>query len=436
MRSARHHRRHEVRPEHHHREAGAIPGAPTGGAHSGGFSDAMVRHWLLHGGEVPGVKGYQKPASRIKQLVQPQMPSSVGPGSQIVIPIRNVGYLRSVRLVGSLTATGGGTTTSNRTKLGLANLFSNVTLQDYAGNRRINCDGWYLVYLAASKRYYRAEGAAYTTDSPLGIANNNPGTVTAAQWAGWNAPATIAAAATPVLTFVIDIPLCVGGHDLRGLLDAQVTEVQTTITLTVNPNFACTNSADPTFSAYQSGGTDLVTISNFALNCYQSYFYDLPHGEHGAELAPVEDIATGYYVETVPFAILNNNVDNAYQYVNRRRFLSTTAIFDNGGTLNFGTDITSLAIMSASQTPFIRVDPHEQLYMQRLHFGDDLPPGMYFWSHRGGPEEMIPIDTRVLGNMQWVIQPSTLNAGASVRFGFEQLVQLGDVREGPSLASR
>lgn len=445
MRSARRHRQ-EVR---HHRQAehemrrrqgrggtpGMFPGAPTSPAPGPGMPSAMLARAILEGGLIDG--RYQPPAQRITQYVPPTLPSVVAPGSPIVITIRNVGYLKRVRMAFSMTVTGGGTTTSTRTKLGLANLFSNVTLQDYAGNRRINCDGWLLVYLAASRRLgYGAEGGAYTSDTPLGIANNNPGTVTATQWAGWNCPSSITSAATAVVTGVIDIPLTPGGYDLRGLLDAQVTEVVTTITATINPNFACTSSADPTFSVFQSGGTDLVTISNFSLLPYQHYLYDLPKNAAGQELAPVEDIATGYYLETVPFAILNNNVDNAYQYVNRRRFLSTFAIFDNGGTLNFGTDVNFFKILSASQTPILQVDPHTQLYEQRLFFGADLPPGMYYWDQRGAPEAFVPIDTRVFGNMQWVLQPNVVNTGASVRFGFEQLVSLGDVREGPSLASR
>ena len=440
MRSARRPmHRHEVRREDRHpkgrenrQEHGHGTGGGVGGA-GGPGSPAWLSHAILYGGVIDG--RYQPPANRIRQYVPPTLPATVAPGSPIVITIRNVGYMRQLVLEFSLTVSGGGTTTSTRTAMGLANLFSNITLQDYAGNRRINCDGWYLVYLAATKRPW-LEGAAVTNDSPLGFGNNNPVTVTAAQWAGWNCPASISAAGSAVVTGVIVIPLTPDIADLRGLLDAQVTEVVTTVTATVNPNFAVVSGADATYSVYQSGGSDLVTISNFSLVPYQDYFYDLPKNGAGAELVPLDEISQAYYLETVPFAVLNNNVDNYYQYVNRRRFLSTMAVFDNGGSLNFGTDVNFFKILSASQTPLMQVDPHIQLYDQRLFFGTDIPKGMYFFPHRGRPNEMVPIDTRVYGNMQWVIQPNTLNSGASVRLGFEQLVNLGDVRQGPSLSSR
>ena len=104
--------------------------------------NAMVRQLILRGGVLGNQ--YFPPAVDMWQQLNPILPASVGPGSVITIQLRNVGLVKRLVLELSATITAGATSAQTLTKLGLANLISNITFIDLGNNTRINSTGWHL----------------------------------------------------------------------------------------------------------------------------------------------------------------------------------------------------------------------------------------------------------------------------------------------------
>src|SRR5690242_1959041 len=94
--------------------------------------NAMIRQLILRGGVLGGM--YFPPAVDMWQQLNPLLPSGVGPGSVVTIPLRNVGLVKRLVIEITATVTAGATTTQTLTKLGLANLISNVTFIDLGNN--------------------------------------------------------------------------------------------------------------------------------------------------------------------------------------------------------------------------------------------------------------------------------------------------------------
>jgi hypothetical protein len=68
--------------------------------------------------------------------------------------------------------------------------------------------------------------------------------------------------------------------------------------------------------------------------------------------------------------------------------------------------------------------------MTRNLIGDDAPKGVYIINHR-----KRPVATNQYGNMQFVINPSTVNAGASLLMGYEMLAIQSQAINAGSLAA-
>ena len=180
-------------------------------------------------------------------------------GSVINVPVRNVGLLKRfvVEVSGTWAQSSGETQT--RTTLGGANLFSNVTFTDLSNQQRINTPGWHLHALATARRQ-ASFGDSFTNASAAGYGNNYavctmPSPVTTAQTFRW----------------FYEIPIAYGDYDLRGALYMNVVNATANLQMTINPNFAATNAADPTLSVYQSSNTNLGTLTNVTITVYQNF---------------------------------------------------------------------------------------------------------------------------------------------------------------------
>jgi hypothetical protein len=104
----------------------------------------------------------------------------------------------------------------------------------------------------------------------------------------------------------------------------------------------------------------------------------------------------------------------AIPYANLRSFLSTTIIYDNGGTLNAGTDITNFGLQVANNTFIWQYDVQLEAYLTRKLLNADTPKGMYYFDHRRDP-----ISTDQFGNTQFVLLPNTVNTNAFLLVGYE-----------------
>lgn len=395
------------------------------GAQSANQSPAAMnyaaRNLILRGGFVG--QTYFPPAIDVWQPINPQLPSNPAPGTVITFYVRNVGLIKRLVVRFKATVTAGATSVQNLTPWGLQNFISNVTFFDLGNNMRINSTGWHLTAIASAKRR-GPFGAAYTTDTPFGMGNIN----NRVQFA----PSTLAANGTSEIDFQLEIPFVKNDMDLRGAIYGDVTQATMQVQLTLNPNMFVASTADPTLAVYQSVGADLMTLSATSMQVYQNYLDALPRQPNGTPILPEIDIGTAYLLNTTASGLPVANQDNAVSFVNARSYESLTFAYDNNGTLNInGSDLNYVALQSANFTNIINVDGRMLGLMVRNVLGDDLPKAMYYLDFRHRP-----IDTNQFGNMQFVVNPSSVGgSGAVILYGWEAFGVIGLVNQGGSIPS-
>jgi hypothetical protein len=382
--------------------------------------NAMVRQLILRGGALGQM--YFPPAVDMWQQLNPILPSSVGPGSVITIQLRNVGLVKRLVVEFSATITAGSTSVQTLSALGLANLVSNVTFIDLGNNTRINTTGWHLNLVSSVKRR-RVFAAAYTSDTPNGYGAINNRIM--------YAPATIAANGSTPIRFILEIPFVKNNHDLRGSIFADVTNATMAVQITLNPQMFVSSTADPTLAMYQSGGADLASLSAVAVQCNQNYLDQLPRNpQTAAPILPALDLGTAYLLNNTASGLPVVNQDNGFAFVNARSYESVAFIYDNNGTLNInGTDLNYLQVTSANFTQILRFDGMMAATLERDILGDDFPRGVRYLDFRHRP-----ISTDMYGNMQIIVNPSSvLGSAAVILFGWESYGVIGQVNQGGSL---
>jgi hypothetical protein len=381
--------------------------------------NAAARQLILSGGQVGNM--YYPPAIDVWQPQNPVLPSAPAPGSVLTFNLRNVGLVKRLIIRFKATVTAGASTTQTLTALGLANFISNITFNDLGNNTRINSTGWHLSMVSTANRK-RVFGAAYTTDTPLGYGNNNNRVM--------YAPATIAANGTSEIDFELEVPFVRADNDLRGAIYADVTNASMQVLVTLNPNMFVTSTADATLAMYQSGGTDLASLSNLSVQVFQNYLDQLPRAGNGSPILPALDIGTAYLLNNTSSGLPIAGQDNGAAFVNSRTYQSLTFIYDNNGTLNVnGSDLNYVALQSANFTNIMNLDGRMLGLLQRNILGVDAPKGMYYLSF-----QTRPIDTNQFGNMQLVINPSTVGgAAAAFLYGWEAYGIIGLVNQGGSI---
>ncbi len=382
-------------------------------------ANMAARSLILRGGMVG--KTYYPPAIDVWQPQNPILPSSPGPGSILTFYLRNVGLVKRLVVRFKATVTAGASSTQTLTKWGLANFISNVSFFDLGNNQRINSTGWHLTAVSSAKRR-RVFGAAYTSDTPLGYGNNNNRVM--------YAPSTISANGTSEIDFQLEIPFVKNDTDLRGAIYADVTQATMQVQITLNPILFVSSTADPTLAMYASCGSDLASLSALTVNFWQNYLDQLPRAQNGAPILPTQDLGTAYLLNNTASGLPVANQDNGAAFVNSRTYESVTFGYDNNGTLNVnGSDINYIQLQSANFTNILNLDGRMIGLMERNVLMDDFPAGMYYLDFRHRP-----IDTNQYGNMQLVINPSSVSgSGAFFLYGWEAYGIIGLVNQGGSL---
>jgi P3 major capsid protein len=382
--------------------------------------NAIVRQLLLRGGPLGNI--YYPPAVDMWQQLNPILPSSVGPGSVITIQLRNVGLVKRLVVEFSANVTAGAASLQTLTALGLANFISNVTFIDLGNNTRINSTGWHLNLVSSVKRR-RVFAAAYSSDTPNGYGNNNNRVMFA--------PATIAANASSQVRFMLEIPFVKNNHDLRGAIFADVTNAVMQVQITLNPQMFVSSTADGTLAMYQSAGADLASLSAVAVQCNQNYLDQLPRNpQTAAPILPALDLGTAYLLNNTAGGLPVVNQDNGFAFVNARSYESVAFVYDNNGTLNInGADLNYIQVTSANFTQILRFDGMMAITTERDILGADFPRGTRYLDFRHRP-----INTDMYGNMQLIVNPSSvLGAAATFLFGWEAYGIIGAVNSGGSL---
>ncbi len=341
-----------------------------------------------------------------------------GQAMQRNLPLRNVGMVKKLFITITATIAQAAAETLTKTTFGPSNFFSNVTFSDYANYQRINTTGWHL-HMLASVKNRMVFGAAVTTDTPTGFGSSGPAIITA--------PTTITTAQTVTMTY--EIPFAYSDSDLTGAVLANVVNANAYLAFTINPNLIVASGANPVQAMYQSSSADRGVMSSCTITVYQDYLDQLPQ-MNGQLVAPAIDLATVYGIYNTQLTGLAVNQDNPISYANYRRFLSTIAIYDNAGVLSTtSADINRWKLQAANMTNIFDVPPMLVKMEERKLIMDSFPIGSYYFSHRDKP-----IDTKVNGNMNLIMNPATVTGASSqILIGFEYLALLNQVAQAGSV---
>ncbi|WWT37744.1 major capsid protein [Enterobacteria phage PRDaquamarine] len=291
------------------------------------------------------------------------------------------------------------------TDFGPANLLQRVIYYDPDNQRHTETSGWHLHFVNTAKQG-QPFLSSIVTDSPVkyGDVMNVI-----------DAPATIAAGATGELTMYYWVPLAYSETDLTGAVLANVPQSKQRLKLEFannNTAFAATG-ANPLEAIYQGAGAADCEFEEISYTVYQSYLDQLPVGQNGYIL-PLIDLSTLYNLENSAQAGLTPNVDFVVQYANLYRYLSTFAVFDNGGSFNAGTDVNYLSQRTANFSDTRKLDPVTWAAQTRRRIATDFPKGVYYCDNRDKP-----IYTLQYGNVGFVLNPKTVNQNARLLMGYE-----------------
>jgi hypothetical protein len=356
------------------------------------------------------------------RMTQKIFSGAVDPNANPTLNIapRNVGLILGfiVKVTGGIT--NGAATVANRTGLGSSNAVKNFTFTDLNNIQRINTKGSHIAMLNSAKQGF-GFGAAYAPNLPMGFGNN---------WAPFSAPATLAANATGTLTHTYFVPLAYSANDLRGAIYAAVVNatMNLQITLQNSAGLAVATGADPLDAVYIDNDT-LGWTNTVNVTVYQVYLDQIPV-MNGGPVLPMLDINTIYDLKYTVQNGLSVGQDFPVAYANYRQFLSTMPIFDNGGVYNSGSDVNYWAMQAANSTQLFNLGPDIAALQARQVFMSDPPPGVYYFDHRDKP-----IDTLSYGNMELVLNPSVVNAGAQLVVCYESFQSPNAIPVGGSLST-
>lgn len=341
---------------------------------------------------------------------------TVSAASQSVVNIapRNVGLILGFLVKVTAAVTNGATNTATLTKLGPANILSQIVFTDLQNNTRIQTTGAHM-HLLNTVKIEKPFGIPFQSVSPPVAYGSNFGEI--------SAPATIAGAGTGTVQMYYHVPLAYSPTDLRGAVYASVVNATMNLQLTIN-TAAFVASGDATLGVF-SGNSG--TVGNVTITVYQIYLDQLPQTDAGPVLPPM-DMQTFYDIKNTSVNGLTVTQDFPIPYANYRSFLSTIFIYDNGGTLNAGSDINYIFLQSANFTKLYQTTPTELSLLTQNKIGTDFPVGMYYMDHRDKP-----INTNQYGNMELGINPSTVNANAQVLVGYEAFGQIALMNQAGSL---
>lgn len=360
----------------------------------------------------------------IQSIYAAQLPA----GQQVLnVPPQNVGLIKGflLKITATITNPGSGSTLLTLTPNGPANLLQNLIFTDLQNYQRINTFGAHLSLLN-SLRQGRPFLSSTPSDSPMGYGSN---------WPVIKAPATIATGTTGTVNMYYWIPLAYADNDLTGAIYANVVNATMNLQMTfaTAAQAAVLNTADPTLAVYQGAGAVTgVTMAYTNIQIYQSYLDQLPMTNTGPIL-PSVDLNTMYEIKNTALTALVQNQDMYIPYSNFRHFLSTMVIFDNqlnGVYPAAGSDINYWSLRSANATDLRKTDPFTWTSFARRKFLADPPLPTYLFDSRDKP-----IYTTQQGNMNLVLNPTLVNAGANLLVGWEMLANIQNLQNAGALAS-
>lgn len=356
-----------------------------------------------------------------QRMVQQIFSGSVDPNSNPTLNIapRNVGLILGFLVEVSGGVTNGATDAATRTGLGSANVLQNITFTDLNNVQRINTRGSHIALLNSARQGF-GFGGAYAPNLPMAYGNN---------WGPFAGPASLAADATGTVKHTYYVPLAYSSQDLRGAIYAAVVNATMNLQLRIADDDELFVGATDPLGAVYSGNANGGWTNTVTVNVYQVYLDQLPV-MNGQPVLPMLDLNTIYDLKNTVKTGMSVGEDFPVAYANFRQFLSTMPIFDNGGTFNSGSDVNTWAIQAANSTNLMKVGPDIAALEARQTFMGDPPPGVYYFDHR-----MKPIDTITYGNMELVLNASTVNSNAQLVVCYEAFQNSNQVPMASSLSA-
>lgn len=351
-------------------------------------------------------------------MVQPIASITVNPTQQNVVNIQpqNVGLTLGFLVIASAGVTNGAGTAANLTPLGAANLLSNITYTDLQNINRVQTTGAHIALLNSAKQGF-GFGGNYNPQLPLGIGASNFGV--------FSAPATIAAAGTGTIRMNYFIPLAYSSQDLRGAVYTGVVNATQNLQLTINKT-PFVGATDPLNAVYSGNAAGAYT-NNVTLTVYQVYRDQIPTANN-QPILPIMDLNTVYDLKNTALTGMVVNQDFPFAFPNMRQFNSVFAIYDNGGSLNAGTDINYWSLVSANATQLFKLDPLTATLFARQTLMGDPPLGTYYFDFRNKP-----IDTISFGNMTLNLNALSVGANSSLTVLTEAFQQVQAIPYASSL---
>lgn len=384
---------------------------PSQAPNQGAMSNAQARSAILTQG-----------VDRLQQIYS----AATNPTNQTILNInpQNVGLIRGflIKVSGTIANTNAGASGANivRTNFGASNLLKNITFTDINNQVRHQTQGWHLSLINSAKQPM-VIGGAYAPNTPVGYGNN---------YDVMTGATPVAPAGTTPVQYYYYLPLSYNKVDLRGAMYAGVVNAVAQLQLEINPTpvAAAGDAGLAVYSGNTGGWSGNVTVT-----VWQDYVDQLPMqviGGQNVPILPQDDIATLYQLNNTTLSALVAGQDFAVPFANFRDFLSTTLVYDNGGSYNAGTDINYFALQTANSSNIWKYGPEEAAFLARSTFMADPPTGSYYFDHRAKP-----ISTQQFGNTQITVNPSLVNANAAIWAGFEYFSQASQVVFAGSLPS-
>lgn len=346
---------------------------------------------------------------------------------QINVPIRNVGLVLGFWVdIAITTADPGAGNSYALTKYGPANVVSQFVLNDLNNNVRIQTTGWHVHFVNTAKKGSPFCVARTNTTYPIGYGVN---------WTTAFAAGAVTNGSQPTVYMRYWVPCAYSDFDLRGCLYMNVVNATAQLQININPSATAFVAAgsDPVGAVFIGSGGAPVSGwgTSCTINVYQVYYDQLPIAQNGAPVLPMVDLSTIYELKNTTFTGLSTGQDFPMAYSNFRDFISTFAIFDNGGTLDVGAYTQSWKLQSANFTNIFNISANLAAVMARNEIGDDFPDGVYYF-----PSRNKPVSTVQYGNMELVLTPTgVISAAAKVLVGWESFSLVNTISGAASLAT-
>jgi hypothetical protein len=365
-------------------------------------------------------------ANSIK-MTQQIFSASVDPANQSVInvtgnSIRNVGLLLGfiVEVTGDIAGADVGDLA--RTPFGNANMIAQIRFDDLSNYTRIQVPGWYLALLN-SVRQGMGYGGVYANNIPMGYGVNYP---------VYQGDDAVVATETTTCRMQYYVPIAYSSTDLRGAIWMSTVSATSNLQITLNTS-PVVSSAGNELTAVYRGGAAIVGAGwdgNVQVTVYQVYLDQVPRMQNGQPILPMQDLNVIYELKQTTYTTPTSGQDFPMPYSNFRSFLSTVAVFDNGGSLNDGSDVNYWSLASANFTNIFKITPEIVALNARQSIMTDFPLGTYFFESRD-----IPINTINYGNMELNLNAAgVVAASARVLVGYEAFSLVSQVVGASSLA--